>query len=110
MLHSSIVDVLACDPGTAVERGPDPGRIEQALAIPVTRAQVVSEMLDSGFDATQSRCIGQGVVTTLPTAELADPEGAFAQTDAFHQTMDHIVDACTGGPDGTARAKAATNA
>ena len=96
-LDSRIVSVLACDPGTKVVRAADPDQVEMALAIPVTRSQVMAGMLDSGFDAVQSRCIGEGVVTTFPIEQLADPEGTFAESTGFQQTMERIVGDCTEG-------------
>jgi hypothetical protein len=93
-----IVNVLACDPGASVERGPDPTRMGQALTLPETRSQVMAEFSDQGFDGADARCIGQGVISTFTPEQLADPEGDFAETDSFDRTMDGIVARCTGQP------------
>jgi hypothetical protein len=90
---ASALTVTACDPGSSAQRGPDHDRVDQVLDLPVTRSQAMAEYLDLGYDATESRCIGQRYASTFTGADTT-----YDDPDVYDATMDGIVRSCTGEP------------
>lgn len=93
---AGLVTVVACDPGTDVQRGPEAGRVEASLSVAVTRTQVITAFLGEGFSRDEATCIGEGVVTSFTAAQLADDEGALVGSPAFDDAMEEIVGRCAG--------------
>ncbi|MGH2690013.1 MAG: hypothetical protein ACRDKW_14585, partial [Actinomycetota bacterium] len=86
-----LVTAVTCDPGTAARRGPDPGRVDEALTVAVTRTEIVTAFLDDGFTPDEAACVGHGVVTSFTPAEVADDLGGLASSSALQARVDEIV-------------------
>lgn len=94
---AKLVNVVTCDPGEAVERGPERDRVGNALVVPVTRSQILSQFLDGGFTQDEANCVGQGVITSFTAEQLADEDSTVSGSPAFDATMDELVGTCAGG-------------
>jgi hypothetical protein len=93
---AALVTVLTCDPGTVVLRGPDPGRIEDALTVAVTRTDVLTALLRDGTNQDRAVCVANGIVGSFSPAELGDDAG-WAGASAFQGRLREVLVRCTPG-------------
>jgi hypothetical protein len=86
----------SCDPGVGAKVAT--GDSMRAIALPVTRVEIVQVMVESGASIDVASCIADGIVGSASLTDLADPDAAQFRSPAGQQRIAAIAAECRRAP------------